>query len=238
MPETVSPELVLVDPELAERIRPIDITGAWTPAVRAAAIRGRTAPAPRASNEIEEGVVVIEEELRGPRRTPMLVTLGAAAAAGVAATAFVLHDDTRGSELAGDVAAGRALPTQTAVVTTQPAQNTAATTHRTRTAKAPTKRVAATRVRAHPLRVTWKRVKFATFYHVVFNRKGSRGLELWTPHASISLRLLRGGHGLNAGRYRWSVRPGYGSFRFRKLPGRTFYGPIVKRGVLVVPSRG
>ena len=30
---------------------------------------------------------------------------------------------------------------------------------------------------------------------------------------------------LRAGKYRWTIRPGYGNPRLRKVPGRTFYGP-------------
>jgi len=82
--------------------------------------------------------------------------------------------------------------------------------------------------------MNWKSVKFATFYHVVLVRRG-RQHDIWTQRRVLSVRSLRSGRGLRPGRYRWSVRPGYGNFGLRKVPGRTFYGPVVAHGVLVIP---
>jgi hypothetical protein len=82
--------------------------------------------------------------------------------------------------------------------------------------------------------LNWKSVKFATFYHVVLVRRG-RQHDIWTQRLLLSAGSLRSGRGLRPGRYRWLVRPGYGNFRLRKVAGRTFYGPVVARGVLFVP---
>lgn len=100
---------------------------------------------------------------------------------------------------------------------------------------APKKKPVAPAVR-RGIQVNWRPVKFATFYHVVFVR-GGRQLDVLTPRSTLPVKSLRSGRGLRPGRYSWSVRPGYGNFRLRRVPGRTFYGPVVSRGVLLVPRR-
>jgi hypothetical protein len=214
-PEAVSPELVLVDPELAQRRRAIELTGAWTPAVHAASIRRRSVPVVEAGYER-----VASKRLR---RRPLFA---AAAALGlVAATAVLVlrGESATKSKPHASVALPPTVttPPQTATATTPPAPK-----------KKPVARPAARR----SIQVNWRPVKFATFYHVVFVRSG-RQLDIWTAQSTLSAQSLRSGRGLRPGRYSWSVRPGYGNFRLRKVPGRTFYGPVVSRGVLVVPRR-
>jgi hypothetical protein len=215
--EVVSPELVLVDPQLAERRRPIELVGSWTPAVHAAAIRAR----PRGPIEIEA------QEVR-PRRRLVLVAGAATIGAGLAAAALLLRSTTP----EGTRPAQGSSPPQPNVAGTQTVVRPAPRPKRPATSSAPVHRPAPVH---RATRVSWRPVRFATFYHVVFAREGGRRLELWTRRTTLSVRLLRGGRGLKAGRYRWSVRPGYGNPRFRKLPGRTFYGPVVVRGLMVVP---
>jgi hypothetical protein len=218
--EAVSPELVLVDPELAQRRRAIELTGAWTPAVHAASIRSRSMP-----------VVEAEYERIASKRLRRRPLFAAAAALGLVAATAVLV--LRGESATKDKPQASVGPPPN--VTTAP--QTATTPPQTATSPpAPKKKTAARPAVRRSIQVNWRPVKFATFYHVVFVRSG-RQLDIWTPRSTLSVRSLRSGRGLRPGRYSWSVRPGYGNFRLRKVPGRTFYGPVVSRGVLVVPRR-
>ena len=99
---------------------------------------------------------------------------------------------------------------------------------------APTPTLSRSASRPEAQRVSWKGAHFATFYRVVFIRDSSHRLEIATTRTGLSVKALRSGKGLRTGRYRWFVRPGYGNPRLRKVSGRTFYGPITSRGVLLV----
>jgi hypothetical protein len=74
--------------------------------------------------------------------------------------------------------------------------------------------------------ITWKQMPKATYYDLVLWRDGKRVLDLWptSPHALVtSLASHRGAyHRLQPGRYRWFAYPGYGSktsHRYGKLAG-------------------
>jgi hypothetical protein len=225
--ELVSPELVLVDPELARRLRPIASRGGWSPPVSAAVLipapvvvlrpaATRTVPPRKASPQA------------APRALRGVVIAVVAACSGFAAGALFHGEEgaTRGRVQALAPEGGRLGPPvsqHTASIAKNAPRRLAGPT------RAPTKTRAATRRVSR--QVSWQQTRFATFYNIVFIRGGAQALEISTRRTELPTAALR----LPAGKYRWNVRPGYGNPRLRKVPGRTFYGPIVSRGVLVVP---
>jgi len=213
--DVVSPELVLVDPELASRVRPITLTGAWTPAVHAASIRARS----RATTRL---ATTSPEHLDNLPKTPSLARLSVAAAG--AAGCFLLLTTLGGAREYRPTEAPHHAVRKHVAANLQAPERTLA-----RPASAPT----APRVTRAP-HVNWQRARFATFYRVVFIRDKAHRLQISTTRTALTVESLRSGHGLRAGRYRWFVRPGYGNPRLRKVPGRTFYGPVTSRGVLIV----
>jgi hypothetical protein len=217
--DIVSPELVLVDPELAQRVRPTALTGTWTPAVHAASVRFRS-PAP--SRPLTANAETLERAKKRSAR-PILIAAVAACLVVLGALVVTRRATTDSNDTAGSAPGPPALPTPTIESPTLPPATPATPKVKTSTTPSPTRS-----------RVAWRPARFATFYNVVFMRDGDRKLQLWTAHTELSIRLLRSGKGLRAGRYRWFVRPGYGNPRLRKVPGRTFYGPVTSRGVLVV----
>jgi hypothetical protein len=238
-PEVISPELVLVDPELARRVRPIEWTGAWSPAVRTADATPTLSIAPRPV----EAVVDLPREAGRTRSLPSLrsvVLAAATAGAGFAAGALLFGQDGTTTSQAQVAAGDQPRPSQA-----RPASRPKAAAHVARraaqTRRTPTRASAGSRAPAHTSpsrssRVSWQQTRFATFYNVVFVRGRSRRLELWTRQTELSVQVLRrrSDRGLGPGTYRWFVRPGYGNPRLRKLPGRTFYGPVVSRGMLII----
>ena len=237
--EIISPELVLVDPELARRVRPIEWTGAWSPTVRTAEAMPTQPIAPRP-------ITVVVDLPREAVRTGSLQSLrrvvlaAATAGAGFAAGALLFGHDGATSDQAQVAARGQPGPSRT-----KPASRPKAAAHVARQApqaqRTPTRAPASSRAPAHTSprrsnRVSWQQTRFATFYNVVFVRGRSRRLELWTRQTELSVQSLRrrSDRGLSPGTYRWFVRPGYGNLRLRKLPGRTFYGPIVSHGMLII----
>jgi hypothetical protein len=237
--EVVSPELVLVDPELASRVRPIEWPGAWSPTVRAA----EATPMPSIAPRPIEVVVDVPREAGRTRSLPSLRSVVGAAAmagAGFAAGSLLFGHDFATTNQAREAARGQPSPSRA-----RPASRPKAVAHVARqapqTQRTPTPASASSRAPAQTSprrssRVSWQQTRFATFYNVVFVRGRSRRLELWTQQTELSVQSLRrrSDRGLGPGTYRWFVRPGYGNPRLRKLPGRTFYGPVVSRGMLII----
>jgi hypothetical protein len=210
----ISPELVLVDPELARRVRPVTLTGAWTPAVHAASIRARSRTTP--------GLVITSPQRFDPlSKRPPLARLSIAAAG--AAGCFLVLTTLGGAREYHPTEAPHPTVAHQAtgkhVVTSLPAPKPSVSRH----SSGP-----------KATRVKWPRARFATFYRVVFIRDRAHRLQISTTRTALSVETLRNGQGLRAGRYRWFVRPGYGNPRFRKVSGRTFYGPVTSRGVVLV----
>jgi hypothetical protein len=229
--EVISPELVLVDPELASRVRPIEWTGAWSAA--------RTAEAMPTQSIAPRPIEVVVDLPRATGRTGSLQSLrsvvlaAATAGAGFAAGALLFGHNGATTDQAQEAARGQPIPSPA-----RPASRPKATVHvahqAPQTQRTPTRASAGSRAPAHTSprprsRVSWQQTRFATFYNVVFVRGRSRRLELWTRQTELSV-----DRSLGPGTYRWFVRPGYGNPRLRKLPGRTFYGPVVSRGTVII----
>ena len=238
--ELVSPELVLVDPELARRLRPIASKGAWSPSVSAAVLIPAPVVAPR-SAATETVPPRKASPLAPPPALRGVVIAVVAACSGFAAGAL-FHGEEGGGQ--GSVHAlapegGRLGPSvsQPVAATAKSARRRLAgrkgvpAKARTATRKASVSKAAVHSATSRSKAVSWQQTRFATFYSIVFSHGGARALETWTRRTELPATALR----LRAGKYRWTVRPGYGNPRLRKVAGRTFYGPVVSRGVLVVP---
>ena len=237
--EVISPELVLVDPELASRVRPIEWTGAWSPTVPTA----EAMPAQTVAPGPIEAIVDLPRETGRPRSLLSLrsvVLAAATAGAGFAAGALLFGHHGATTDQAREAARGQPSPSR-ARPASQPKAAARAARPTPQTQRTPTRASASSRAPAHTSphrssRVSWQQTRFATFYNVVFVRGRSRRLELWTRQTELSVQSLRrrSDRGLGPGTYRWFVRPGYGNPRLRRLPGRTFYGPVVSRGMLII----
>jgi hypothetical protein len=240
--ELVSPELVLVDPELARRVRPTLSTGAWSSAVSA----GVAIPmpvVPLRPMATDTGPPRNGSPPESPQALRGVVIAVVAACSGFAAGALFLGEEgaSPGRMQAVAPVHGRLGPPtpmsqHTASTAKSARRRLAGPTRVTAKASRATRPVAVPRASAHSVssrssRVSWQQTRFATFYNIVFIRGGARALQIWTRRTDLRAAALR----LRAGKYRWTVRPGYGNPRLRKLPGRTFYGPVVSRGVLVIP---
>jgi len=242
--ELVSPELVLVDPQLARRLRPIASKGGWSPPVSAAVL-------------IPPPVVVFRPtatEIGPPRsgspsETPQAlraVVVAVVAACSGFAAGTLFHGEAGTSPrrvLAmapehGRLGAPAPVSQHTASTAKTARRRLAVPTRVPIKARRVTSTVATPKSSAHPStsrsrRLQWQQTRYATFYNIVFTRGDARALEIWTRRTNLPAATLR----LSGGKYLWTVRPGYGNPRLRKLPGRTFYGPVVSRGVLIVPRR-
>lgn len=238
--ESVSPELVLIDPELARRLRPIASKGSWSPSVSAAVFIPApvVAPRPVATETVPPRKA---SPLPPPRALRGVLIAVVAGCSGFAAGAL-FHGEEGGGQ--GRVHAlapegGRLVPpvSQPVAATAKSARRRlAGRTKVSAKAHSATRKASVSKAAVHSAtrrsrRVTWEQTRFATFYSIVFTRGGARALETWTRRTELPATALR----LRAGKYRWTIRPGYGNPRLRKVPGRTFYGPVVSRGVLVVP---
>jgi hypothetical protein len=238
--ESVSPELVLVDPELARRLRPIASKGGWSPSVSAAVFIPAPVAAPRQA-ATETVPSRNASRLAPPRALRGVVIAVVAASSGFAAGAL-FHEEEGGTQ--GRVHAlapegGRLEPplSRPVAATAKSARRRLAgrtrvpAKARTATRKPSVSKAAVHSATSRSRGVSWQQTRFATFYSIVFTRGGTQALETWTRRTELPATALR----LRAGKYRWTIRPGYGNPRLRKVPGRTFYGPVVSRGVLVVP---
>jgi hypothetical protein len=231
-PDQVSPELALVDPELARRLRERhDAERASLPTERpvtlrtVAAVHRAPPPArPQRALRIAFGVLA-------------LVAVGAVAA--VAATPRLREALGLSREHAAAVRAdATATPLRTASTgaTTAGATRTATTPFATTRAAAPHARPAARRRPLTPGRrvFAWTSVPKATYYVIDFYRGRRRIYEGRTvePKLALAARWKFDGrrYALTPGRYRWSVRAGFGRRSARR------YGKVLVDAKLVVSA--
>jgi hypothetical protein len=247
--EPVSPELVLVDPQLATVARKrLRAAGERPRSARRDAARDQRAD-PRAAHHAygnrvagELGASAIAQEgvdghssFKSRRRGLVMAT---AALAVVAAAAAVVSIRLRDVE-----AAGGSLPTsiQTASAPKaaearqdQPASKPlrarrgTASTRSSKPIVQPKKRLLPARPAPLPTRVfVWPAVSRATFYKVEFFRSGRKIFEAapTTPRLELPLRWRYRGRAvrLTPGTYRWDVRPAFGT------RSRPRYGTLITR---------
>jgi hypothetical protein len=199
----LSPELALVDPELAERARH--------------ALRLAAAEAPRMPPV--EAPVNAEPSPRPPRRHGSLMRVAAALAVpSIILNVALLRDTAPVVELRAAAPAGGVAAASTTIVDTalrpdpaprrRPAGSIAA---------GPARAVAAHRI------LRWKKLPAARLYDVVIWSDGRRVRDVWTREPSVSVRSVAcgaSGAQLARGSYLWFVYPVHsaaGSKRFGKL---------------------
>ena len=255
----ISPELALVDPELAAYARSL------LPSID---LDARTPAAPRVAEDAHVGLSALPPDSRRrvtKRRAGFF--LAAALAVGVPGAFAVAcggGDGSSGSQAAHQ-AAGRARRTSTAhtaahtpaphavtaradgarqtlvsPVTKRTVTKKRAATHRQRTSRHerrhPLHADAAVTAR-HPAKtplLRWPSSPAARFFDVVLWRGGTRLLDSWptTPRLQVPSSWTYGGHHyrLSPGTYLWFVYPGLGS----RLQPR--YGPLLKSGQFTIAS--
>ena len=231
IPEQLSPELVLVDPQLA------DLARERLPSERLAG--ARTAPKshddlPGAPSAVEEGEVELnavspdyaedDQPLAraGPRRRRVFGTAVGVFAVAAAAFPIVAHEltDVGGSASKRIPTRSESLPAQRAADArqkrrTSEAPRAAASPHVTKPAVKPNKRAQPVQPSELLTRVfIWPPVSRATFYKVEFFRRGRRVFEASPamPRIELPLRWVFGGRHFRLTRrtYRWEVRPAFG----------------------------
>jgi hypothetical protein len=215
--EPISPELALVDPDLARRARAL-------------------LPVP-----VEPGPVVVERP-QAPRRSAPRLPRGllVRGAAALALPSLILN-----VALLRDRAAPRSPAISAARPTVTPAPppkrvrkasptrerssrpaGVAAARHVKKARKAPS------RPRATRRTLRWPAVPTTSSYDVIIWRNHTRVADIWTTKPALEVDTLACGQGLAPGRYLWFVYPAL------SRRGGARYGPLVKWGrVDVVKSR-
>jgi hypothetical protein len=239
--EPVSPELALVDPDLARAARermPFHPPRSW-----ATAPDSTVRPGDAAGSADEEVAAAAPPTRRRRRRLVLTIVLVMAlAGAGIAAAALIRQeeDPDSASTVAGAGSAVGSRRESTEPQARQPASPAppAATARpaapkRPATKRRPAPKPAAGGPDANRLFI-WLPVRGASHYRVEFFRNGTKIFEARPARARLELpeRWTYKGRRFRvvAGRYRWSVRPGFGSGSTAR------YAPAIVRSVWVVSS--
>src|SRR5919201_1223460 len=258
--EELSPELVLVDPELAPKARlrlpePGSFRATALPAAKvvpevvpaAVAVAGDNGNRPRrkgrrlllllaAASLALNGVFIAHARSSVARPTlgPAVPHLGRVAATGALASAAGSR-----SQPGRIRRIRRALDHRRPVHAHPNRPRRQRVGSRVAAAKHAPRHVAAARgveANATVQSVRWGAVPGATYYDLVMWRNGTRVLDLWPTSLHVVLPRdgrHRGAHRrLVAGRYLWFAYPGFGAKASRR------YGPLAQGGVLVVNPKG
>lgn len=225
-PEPISPELVLVDPELARRVRPLGDSKE---------ARGR-----RASTE---AVAAVPGPQRDAHPTRLRVVAGsvavvAAIALVTIATAAVPRSDDRpyldASSPVG-VATTSAAPSPTVPRSSleDPEPTRSATAPAASTVKPRPGTPPAGASRAERVELRWEPVPKAAYYNVILWRDGRRLRDYWPrqPRLVIRIRTLDPLGGRTASAIHWFVYP------VEVEAGRSRIGPVRATGSITVPPR-
>jgi hypothetical protein len=255
-PRDISPELVLVDPELASIARLLLPEPSWS--------SGR----PVTAFEPDPVVPGVEPPRSRTGRlkdlgTTLLLTLAAASltlngfliavamktgtSTAVAQTVQErpLVPDARTRIVVSSVTATTAAPATTAALRPPTGQRRPVVADAERPAHVRTQATSTTRkttphVSASSTAIShravetlrWDAVTDATYYNVVLWHDGKRFLDLWPVAPTVDLSTAQVNHGsqarLSPGRYLWFVYPGFGAKSSRR------YGALAASGVLVV----
>jgi hypothetical protein len=241
--DELTPELALVDPELAERARERladvpDHAAVAEPAVEAAPVVAKIPTAETAADVVRHEPIAAEADEAEPHEPPaprrgrgigraLVVAVAVLGAIGVALVvpAVLLEDRT------ASPSADAPLAVPTAPVDAAPSQPGAAspTPDPAATSDANGPEAPAT---GGPRTFGWVPVDGARQYHVAFYRGNEKIYETWPRRPRLVLEPQWTFKGqrfrLSPGQYRWVVRPGFGARR----TGR--YGPAVVDASLLV----
>jgi hypothetical protein len=206
-PESISPELALVDPVLREQVRSASTAQRQcAPAVTADALQPITVAAPPPATA---------RTWQRPSKPNLLAVVVLATVAAISMLTLLRHEhaSTQRSKPPPDGYAER--PASVVVPQRQLTRhaNLTVSPHRP---------------------VKWAPVPYAAFYDVVLIRGKSRVLDLWPRKAQLSLATLS--RRVPTGTYNWFVYPGFGQ-RHSRTSGNTFYGKLAAQGVLTIPQR-
>jgi hypothetical protein len=205
-PSEISPELVLVDPELRARLLS-QVTSSDVPDV----LRVRPRVVVAQSEVGSESVAPSDTRERGHRERgrSMVVTLIAASLTINALFIYSKWNDDVRTAAVPVVARADSTPTQSSLSTTTMQDLSAAT-------------------------ISWQPVAGASYYNLVVWRGHRRILDLWPTSTRVRLPQTWDYHGVRGsvspGRYLWFAYPGFGP------KASAHYGTPVQRGVLTLTA--
>ena len=214
----LSPELALVDPELAERARQALRIAAEVPERTPQALRIAEAVPRKPAEEAPSTAVPVPRPAR--RHASLMRAAAALAVPSIILNVALLRDRApliipprTAHSVAGVAAASTSIVDTTLRPSTAPPKRRPAASD----AAEPARTVAAPRV------LRWKKLARARMYDVVIWRDGRRVRDVWTREASVSVRSVAcatSGARFAPGSYLWFVYPvqgAAGSKRFAKL---------------------
>jgi len=240
-PQVISPELVLVDPDLASVARLLLPEPSWSSGPRVSGFEQAPVAPPDVAASRDRRAAERLKDLG----TTLLLTVAAASLTLNGFLIAVAMKTGTSTAAAQTVQERRFVPDARRSVAQFSVAATTATTVTTAALPATTKtRKATRRVSAHPTAAApravqplrWNAVTDATYYDVVLWRGGKRLLDLWPVAPTVDLSTAQVNHGsqtrLSPGRYLWFVYPGVGAKSSRRS------GALAASGVLVVHPKG
>lgn len=222
----LSPELVLVDPELAKIARLL-LRDPWDPPALGISRRGRPTPPPTARIATQPTLSrkVPIAQSKAPRTSPqrrrslgrLPMAVGAVVLLGAIAVPQLANRPVK--------------PTVQAV----PQKPTAQDANEPATASAPAELVrlpqqvggAVAKPSTRTVEITWPAERSADVYNVILLRNGMR-IDLWSTRATLDLTAgpSRSARRVSPGTYKWFVYPG------AQRDGKVAYGELIAHGVV------